>query len=134
MNTPSIVHRFTDRIRGGRRTYLAASAVAAVVLVALIGFRIDTDPQEQANDDARDIIARLGELMELPDEEPIIATVQDPTQFADQPYFRNASVGDKVIIYNGARKAILFNPGTDRIVDIAPLRTDNAEPTSAPIR
>jgi hypothetical protein len=60
--------------------------------------------------------------MLLPTEElPIVATVADPEKLKGQAFFVNATKGDKVLIYNTAKKAILYSPTENKIVDVAPL-------------
>lgn len=52
---------------------------------------------------------------------PTVATVKDPEQLKDQPFFANAKTGDKLLIYSDARKAILYRPSEDKIVEVAPV-------------
>lgn len=67
-------------------------------------------------------IASVGKLMVLPaDETPTMATVSDPAKLKDQPFFVNAKSGDKVLIYSNARKAILYSPSQNKIIEVAPV-------------
>jgi len=67
-------------------------------------------------------IESISKYMELPQgEEPSIATILDITKLKDQKFFENAQNGDKIIIYNSARKAILWRPTTNKIIEVAPL-------------
>ena len=100
--------------------------VAAVIVAILVGgyFWMRSgggDSEAQAKQEAQELVARVSELIVLPEEEPVIATVADPALLADQPFFTNAQVGDKVLIFNGARKAVLYNPTENRIIEVAPL-------------
>lgn len=82
------------------------------------------DPQKTAQQEAEKLVAAVGKLMVLPsDELPIVATVADPSKLTDQPFFAKAKKGDKVLIFNTARKAVLYDPVADRIIDVAPLST-----------
>lgn len=90
------------------------------------------DPQQAAQDEAKRWVAAVSKLMLLPDETPIIATVADPSKLEGQPFFQHAKKGDKVLIFNDARKAILYDPEGDRIVDIAPLNIGQSTPTPTP--
>jgi len=108
--------------------------IAAVVLLAGLGYYAYAHwyntPQRQAQREAERIVAAVGKLIVLPtDEQPLIATVNDPAQFKDQQYFTAASKGDKVLIYNKAHKAILYNPSMNRIVDVAPFSAGKPSPT-----
>lgn len=98
--------------------------IGAAVISGLLYYVFFTpeDPQKVAEAEAQRLVAAVGKLMVLPsDEQPIIATVADPTKLQDQPFFANAKKGDKVLIYNIARKAVLYSEAENRIVDVAPL-------------
>jgi hypothetical protein len=91
------------------------------------------NPQQAAEEEARELVAAVSKLIVLPDELPVVATVADPAKLAGQPFFQNAKVGDKVLIFNEARKAVLFSPDENRIVDVAPLSIgQSATPAPTP--
>lgn len=78
------------------------------------------------------LIAQVARLIVLPEgEQPTIATVSDPERLRDQPFFTKAQIGDKVLIYTNARKAILYSPKTDKIVEVAPINIGNPSPSPA---
>lgn len=81
--------------------------------------------EERTSEDAEesaDIIARVGELIMLPEgEEPTIATVTDPEKLRDQVFFANAKTGDIVLIYTQAQKAYLYDPTANILIEVAPL-------------
>jgi hypothetical protein len=114
---------------------LAAVALASTGVAYYFYSEAQTvkNPQQAAQDEAKKWVAAVGKLMVLPDELPIIATVADPEKLAGQPFFQNAQKGDKVLIYNNAKKAVLYSPEDDRIVDVAPLSIGNStQPTPTP--
>lgn len=75
-----------------------------------------------------DLIAAVGKLIILPtDETPTIATVTDLSKLKDQPFFAQAQVGDKVLIYPKAQKAILYRPSEDKIIELAPLNLGSSQ-------
>lgn len=94
------------------------------------------DTQKDAQKELNDTIAAVGRLMVLPTSEtPTMATVSDPEKLKDQPFFTNAKIGDKVLIYTIARKAILYSPTLDKIVEVAPVNTGNTgESNNAPLQ
>lgn len=79
------------------------------------------DPQKVASEEVRAVVARVSEIMVLPEEEPTLATVTAPERLQDQPFFARAKVGDKVLLYANAKKAILYDPAAHKIVEVAPL-------------
>lgn len=54
-------------------------------------------------------------------EQPTVATVSDASKVRGQAFFANAASGDKVLIYAQAKKAYLYRPSIDRIIEVAPL-------------
>lgn len=86
-----------------------------------------TDPTAKVREDNQKLVEQVGKLIVLPtDEEPTIATVSDLTKLKDQPFFAKAKLGDKVLIYNRAKKAILYRPGDNQIIELAPLVEGNS--------
>ncbi|OGG37544.1 hypothetical protein A2110_02310 [Candidatus Jorgensenbacteria bacterium GWA1_54_12] len=84
------------------------------------------EPQRIAQEDTSKLLERVGRLIVLPvGEEPTIATVSDPEKLKDQAFFANAQIGFKVLIYANAKKAILYDPSGDKIVEVAPVNIGN---------
>lgn len=80
------------------------------------------DPQQELID----TIADVSKLMVLPtNETPTLATVSDPEKLKDQAFFAQAEVGDKVLIYTQARKAILYSPSKNMIIEVSPLNINS---------
>ncbi len=73
------------------------------------------------------LVGRVGKLVILPtDETPTIVTVLHADKLKTQTFFADAKDGDKVIVYNIKKRAILYRPSTNKIVNIAPI---NVSPT-----
>jgi len=88
--------------------------------------RLRANPQTLTNSELQEIVTKVGRLVVLPvDEQPTLATVADPEQLKDQPFFAQAKKGDKVLVYNKAQKAILYDPVQNKIVEIAPITNTN---------
>lgn len=128
------------------KEFLKKTMVVRVVLVsiALIILAVGTyvylqyqrtqqllkNPNLAAQVEAQTLVARVGRLMELPQgEQPTIATVSDVTKLEGQSFFKNAKNGYKVLIYTKAKKAILYDPKEDKIIEVTVLAL---EPTGAP--
>lgn len=121
------------RIFKSKITFVVIGALIVIPL-AIAGFaQVQKNGETPTSDvlaanEANDILESVGRLMELPNEEPTIATVSDVEKLTDQQFFAKAQNGDKVIIFPNSQKAILYRPATDKIIEIA-LYTP---PTNAP--
>lgn len=86
---------------------------------------IKTDPstlQKAAENEAKKLVADVSKLIELPQgEDPTVATVTDNEKLKEQDFFKNAKNGDKVLIYTNAKKAILFDPKANKVINVAPV-------------
>lgn len=79
---------------------------------------LNTAPQE----DVKSLVDKINKLIKLPEgETPTVATVSNLDRLKDQPFFANAKVGDQVLIYTLAKKAILYDPFDNRVVEVGPL-------------
>lgn len=88
--------------------------------------RLRGDPTANAEKEIDDLLAKVGELTELPvDERPTVATVTDKEAVSEQAFFRSAENGDRVLIYTEARRAILYRPSTNKVIEIAPVNIGN---------
>src|SRR5882724_7446701 len=79
--------------------------------------KLRANPQTVARQEIKDVKAKVGQLMELPqNEEPTLATVTDINKLKNQQFFAQAVNGDKVLIYTQTSKAILYRPQTNKII------------------
>lgn len=91
-----------------------------------------TNPEQAASKEVEKLIEEVGKLIDLPkDETPTIATVTDPAKLKDQIFFQKAEAGDKVLIYNNAKKAILYRPGAKKVLEVAPINIGEQKSTAA---
>lgn len=107
-------------------TGLVVAAVLAVGVYFFVQYQhaqaLLKDPTLAAKEEITNLVAAVGKLMELPvGETPTVATVSDKDKLKDQAFFAHAQTGDKVLIYSNARKAILYRPSTNKIIEVAPL-------------
>ncbi len=89
--------------------------------------------QEMAKKEVQDILKKIGAHIVIPtDEEPTIATVTDADALKkEQPFYRDAQNGDKVIIFMQAKKAIIYNEGKDILVNVGPIFVNETETPAA---
>ena len=104
-------------------------SVIAVLVVAVAGMsylyyttsKKTQDPLAIANEESERIKAKVSSHILLPDEMPAIATIVDVDKLkADNPeFYANAENGDKILVYSN--RAILYDPDTDKILNVAPI-------------
>lgn len=100
--------------------YIAEKAKSGVVIRIGGKGTIAEDDDKTATISA--LINKVKGLMELPEEEePEIVTITDIEKFKDQPFFKKANNGDKLLIYKNSRKAILYDANGNRILDVGPI-------------
>lgn len=102
----------------------AATAAVGLFLAGLLYFIVTkaTHAVFSKDEDPQALVEAVARHMVVPgDEEPTIATVSDLNALKDQAFFRNAQVGDKVLIYMKSQRAILYSPSLDRILEVGPV-------------
>ena len=93
--------------------------------------KLAANPSVVAQNESQQLIASIGKLTELPaGETPTVATVSDISKLKDQVFFVGAKNGDKVLIYTQAKKAILYRPSTNKIINIAPVNYGDSQTQS----
>lgn len=70
------------------------------------------------------LVEKVGKLIELPSgEQATLATVSDVTKLKGQVFFSKAQNGDRVLIYEQSKKAILYRPSTNKIIEVGPIQS-----------
>ena len=130
----------TNKRVAGKKKHIVI--ILAVLLVAAAGaafyFYKKSLPVQSSGQASREEIkalgAKVGRLIVLPrGEDPTVATVVEPEKLIDQPFFANAQKGDKVLIYAGAKKAILYNPESNKIIEVAPVNIGDLPAATATV-
>lgn len=112
------------------KKYWIFYVAAFVVLIFAAGgayyyyshYAVSKNPEEAARKDVEQLVAEVGKHMVLPEGEvPTVATVSDPAKLAGQDFFINAKVGDRVLLYPFAKKAILYDPVSKKILEVSTL-------------
>ena len=86
------------------------------------------NPEIVAKAETQNLVEKVAQHVELPTgEQPTVATVSDVSKLSDQTFFAGAKNGDKVLIYTNAKKAILYRPSEDKVINFAPLNTNNTQ-------
>lgn len=101
---------------------LLVLALVATVFLYMEYQSLTADPNVANQKKIEAVVAKVEKLIDLPQGElPTLATVTDTEQIKDQPFFKNAQVGDEVLLYTNAQKAYLYSPSKNVIVEVASL-------------
>lgn len=118
--------------RGGKNNTL----VIVLVLLVLAGFgtagyvyyqynnlKNNPDASKQAQQQEVDALkAKVAKLISIPNEEtPTIATVTDKEKLKDQPFFKEAQNGDKILIFPQAKKAVIYRESENKLINVGPI-------------
>jgi hypothetical protein len=76
-----------------------------------------------AQKEVKAVTESLSELILLPEEEePIVATVKEAeTLRKKEAFYKNVQEGDKVVIFSQARKAMIYRPKENRLINVGPI-------------
>lgn len=118
----------------GRGGFLSGTLVLVALLstVALVTYAIghragvkDARSASLASAAASEenVAARVSALILAPDEVPTIALVKDLAPLQGMSFFEHAKVGDVVLMYERAQKAILFDPDANKVIEVGPMST-----------
>ncbi len=106
------------------RTILFLFGILVLFLLIIIGvyFFVQNQKTKLSTPAAQtnQVIEEVGKLIDLPSEVPTIATITDISKLKGQLFFTNAKNGDKVLIYANAKKAIIYDPTTNKLVNVGP--------------
>ena len=101
--------------------FLTHQQSAPVPSSSIVGTGIQSDAITSSKQ-PESIVEKVGNLTPLPhDEIPTIAVVKDLKPLKGLPFFADARVGDYVLIYVSASRAILYRPSTDKIIEVGPV-------------
>ena len=74
------------------------------------------------------LVAKVARHMILPNEKPLINTVSEVEKLRGEPFYAQAQNGDKVLVFS--RRAILYSPAQDRVVEIGFIRATTPTPVA----
>lgn len=121
--------------------FIVGSIILLLLIAGGVGFFFYRNYQKEqeklknsadlSKQEALELIDKVGKMLLLPSEEPQIAMVADIEQLKDQPFFANAQNGDRVLLYLEAKKAILYRPDSNMIIEVAPLTVNDASASGA---
>lgn len=105
---------------------LIVGLVAATAFFAKNYYDLRQKPNKVAEDETKQLVDAVGKLYQLPrDETPVVAKVQDKEKLKDQPFFQNAENGDRILIYQGAKVAIVYREKENKLINVGPVAMDS---------
>ena len=129
-------NKFFKRVpKNVRRLTLGLTLLVVLLLVSMFfllkQLEIYRAPALSAEDKVKQIVEKVSYVAVLPSNEvPTVATVSDPSKLTNQPFFVNAKAGDEVLIYPVAKRAVLWRPSDNKVVEISALVTVPVTSTS----
>jgi len=109
-----------------------------IILVALVGLFLWTYgfytlgvssvyrayPELHATAQAKQILGKVGKLIELPSGTPTIIIIKDAASAKkSQPFLVKAKDGDVLIVYQKEGEAILYRYSADKLVTVGPIKS-----------
>lgn len=103
---------------------LAMLTIYSMYTNPLINIRVPFLIDEKTNlrKENEKMLAYVKTLIQVPDEKPVFADVLTKEMIDSQPFFENAVIGDKLIIFYDSKKAILYSPKTKMIKELANIK------------
>ncbi len=118
--------------RPKRRLNLFGKLLVTFVILVFVGAiassvyfykKSKVEVKDDAKTNLEETIEKIGRHYLLPEgETPTLATVLNPEELKNQQFFLRAKKGDIVLIYAEAKKAILYDPVADKIIEVAPVK------------
>jgi hypothetical protein len=97
-------------------------------------YQYNHTPQVAEAKEIKALVDKIGKVVALPQgETPTLATVTNKEKLGDQPFFQKAANGDKILIYADASQAILYRPGTEKIIDMTTVNIEKEQPVVEPL-
>ena len=90
------------------------------------------NPTEAAKIESKELMVKVGKLMMLPNEEAQVLTVADvETLKKTQSFFIDGKDNDKLLLFQIAKKAVLYRPSTNVVVNVAPIMDSPNQATAS---
>lgn len=108
-----------------KRLIIPLLLITAPILFTAVAFLMSQDSRNLSEPSV--LISRVSKHYVLPEnEEPTIATVTDKSKLTTE-FFKSSENGDKILIYESNRLAIVYRPSIDRLVAVGPVDISQAE-------
>jgi cell division protein FtsL len=128
--TEQVSKRKSPRISSSKSKVLVTLVVVLVIVSGFLTYKYvqvnhqikqlkSNSNQVVANSTAK-LLTKVGDLAQLPQgQAPTIAIVKNVSQLKSEAFFDSAQNGDYLIVYAQAKKAILYRPSDNKIIEYA---------------
>jgi hypothetical protein len=103
---------------------LVVACAAITYLIMSRGSNNDDYTQEQVALEIKQKVSRL--WLDLPEETPVVTTIENADEVKNQEFFRSVQNGDKLLVFIKEARVIIYRPSEDKIVNAGPVVNDNA--------
>ena len=93
-------------------------------------------PELSSTEQATAVLTKVSQLIQLPNEQPTMATINDAASAKKvQPFLSAAENGDILIVYTTAAEALLYRPSINKLIAVGPVNTgaEQAQPLPQPV-
>lgn len=108
---------------------LVVLVLAAVALGILRRQSVNWNDDKLTAAEQKILITKIGNLIALPDEaQPVFALVTDAEKLrTEQAFYANVQNGDILLVLPTTRKAIIYSPSADKLVNVGPFVVNQAQ-------
>lgn len=100
---------------------IIALALVATFVVLRMYQAAPNQSESSSVGDAADTMTSIARLMLIPNEKPVIATINEAQKLiASQAFYMGAIDGDKLVMFPNAKKAVIYSPTRNLIVNSGP--------------
>lgn len=114
-----------------RTTLIVIGIVIGVLLIAVgvLGwkyYQVSKDNSDDSKEISAKIIQKVAALYMIPtNEEPTVARIQDKNKLENQDFFKNASNGDYLLVYQKNKVALVYREQNNKLVNVGPVNIEN---------
>lgn len=94
---------------------------------------VSVQPSPPTQSEITTLVSEVGTMVVLPEgETPTVATVTDLERLKTQEFFSRAQNGDKVLVYQSARLAVLYRPTIKKVLTVSTVNIGTTPPGIPP--
>lgn len=114
--------KLTDKPNQKNKITLVILVGLLLALFALSGYLFMQNKKlKSGSNEANDLKAKVSKIIDLPNETPVVGTVEDKDKFKDQPFFNGVENGDRLLIFPEAKKAVIYREKDNKLINVGPI-------------